>query len=172
MARENNVIMPSQRSMLRLLWVSGLVIALDQLTKIWLSNQLHYGEPVVVTSFFNINLAYNLGSAFSFLDDAGGWQRWMFTGLALVVSGFLLQWLRKTTAEEKLQAYGLVLVIGGALGNAIDRIAYGHVVDFLQFHYAGYAFPTFNVADSSIFCGAVLLIWESFRSEQKKKAQS
>jgi signal peptidase II len=158
--------------MLRLLWVSAAVIALDQLTKIWASASLDYAVPLVITSFFNINLAHNTGAAFSFLDTAGGWQRWMFILLAVVISGFLTQWLRNTDRHEKAQAYGLVLIIGGALGNAIDRIVYGHVVDFLQFHYASHAFPTFNVADSAIFCGAVLLIWESFRSEQNKKAES
>jgi len=159
--------------MLRLLWVSVTVIALDQLTKVWASASLDYAVPLVITPFFNINLAHNTGAAFSFLDDAGGWQRWMFILLAIVVSGLLVQWLRKTGSHEKAQAYGLVLIIGGALGNAIDRVIYGHVVDFLQFHYAGYAFPTFNVADSAIFCGAVLLIWESFRAEQRqKKAES
>ena len=164
--------MPSQSSMLRLLWVSVAVIALDQLTKVWASSALDYAVPLVITPFFNINLAHNLGAAFSFLDNAGGWQRWMFIGLAIAVSGLLTQWLRKTERHEKAQAYGLVLIIGGALGNAIDRIVYGHVVDFLQFHYAGHAFPTFNIADSAIFCGAVLLIWESFRAEQNKKVES
>jgi signal peptidase II len=158
--------------MLRLLWISAAVIAVDQLTKLWASSSLDYAVPLVITSFFNINLAHNTGAAFSFLDNAGGWQRWMFIALAVVVSGLLTQWLRNTGREEKAQAYGLVLIIGGALGNAIDRVAYGHVVDFLQFHYAGYAFPTFNIADSAIFCGAVLLIWESFRSEQNKRAES
>jgi signal peptidase II len=159
--------------MMRLLWVSVAVIVLDQLTKVWASSALDYQVPLVITSFFNINLAHNTGAAFSFLDSAGGWQRWMFIVLAIAVSGLLIQWLRKTDNEERWQAYGLVLIIGGALGNAIDRIVYGHVVDFLQFHYAGYAFPTFNVADSAIFCGAVLLIFESFRSEQKQnKAES
>jgi len=158
--------------MLRLLWVSVAVIALDQLTKGWASSSLDYAVPLVITSFFNINLAHNTGAAFSFLDGAGGWQRWMFIGLAIGVSGLLTQWLRKTSRHEKAQAYGLVLIIGGALGNAFDRIVYGHVVDFLQFHYAGYAFPTFNVADSAIFCGAVLLIWESFRAEQNNKVES
>ena len=159
--------------MLRLLWISVVVIALDQLTKGWASNALDYQVPLVITSFFNINLAHNTGAAFSFLNSAGGWQRWMFIVLAIVVSGLLIQWLRKTGDDEKAQAYGLVLIIGGALGNAIDRVIYGHVVDFLQFHYAGYAFPTFNVADSAIFCGAVLLIFEGFRAEQRqKKAES
>jgi signal peptidase II len=159
--------------MLRLLWISVAVIVMDQITKGWANSALDYQMPLVITSFFNINLAHNTGAAFSFLDSAGGWQRWMFIILAFVVSGLLIQWLRKTGRDEKAQAYGLVLIIGGALGNAIDRIVYGHVVDFLQFHYAGYAFPTFNVADSAIFCGAVLLILESFRAEQKQnKAES
>ncbi|MBD3671748.1 MAG: lipoprotein signal peptidase [Gammaproteobacteria bacterium] len=159
--------------MLYMLWISVLVIILDQVTKIWADGSLHYGIPIEITFFFNINLAYNTGAAFSFLGNAGGWQRWMFITLAFAVSAMLVQWLRKTQAHERWQAYGLVLIIGGALGNALDRIFYGHVVDFIQFHYAGYAFPTFNVADMSIFCGAMLLIIESFRAErQSKKMES
>ena len=138
-----------------------LVIA-DQWTKHAVSSNLRYGESLPVTSFFNLVLVYNRGAAFSFLSDAGGWQRVFFivvTSAAIIV----LAWLIAMHESEKLFRWGLTLILGGAIGNLIDRIAYGHVIDFLDFHLAGWHFWAFNVADSAITVGAILLILDSFR---------
>ncbi len=150
----------------RWLWLSALVVVLDQLSK-WLAQhylQLH--QPVPVTPMFNLTLMYNTGAAFSFLSDAGGWQRWFFTALAMVVSIVLIVWLRRLPSGERGQALGLSLIIGGAIGNLIDRLLLGHVVDFIQVYYDVYYWPAFNLADSAITVGAVLLIALSFRGER------
>jgi len=158
--------------MLRLLWISVAVFVLDQWSKSWMSERLTYLVPEEVTFFFNLTLAHNTGAAFSFLSDAGGWQRWFFVILAIVVSAVLVVWVKRLTSQQALEATGLVLIIGGALGNGWDRAIDGYVVDFLSFHYAGYYFATFNVADIAIFCGAVLLIFESLRVAKQEKAHS
>lgn len=135
-------------------------IALDQLTKWWIVGAFKEGERFNVLPFFDLILAYNPGAAFSFLAGAGGWQRWFFTVLALVVSIFILLWLRKE--KRFLPSLGLTLVLGGALGNVIDRLIHGKVVDFLLFYWQDWSYPAFNVADTAITCGAILLIWDSF----------
>jgi len=144
-----------------LVWLalSALVIALDQLTKhIAIAALEPYHAQAVIPGFLNWTLAYNAGAAFSFLHDAGGWQRWLFTGLAIVVSIVLVVWLRRTDRGEWRTALPLALVIGGALGNLIDRIRFGHVTDFIEVYYQQWSWPAFNVADSAISVGAVLLI--------------
>lgn len=158
--------------MLRLIWVSVVVFVLDQWSKGWSSANLTYLVPQKVTSFFNLTLAHNTGAAFSFLSDAGGWQRWFFVVLAIVVTAVLVVWVKRLTSEQMLEATGLVLIIGGALGNGWDRAIDGYVVDFLSFHYAGYYFATFNVADIAIFCGAMILIFESLRVAKQEKART
>lgn len=140
-----------------------LVLVLDQGSKALAQSLLEYARPVPVFSWFNLTLHYNEGAAFSFLSDAGGWQRWLFTGLALAVSGALIVWVWSLPREQGLLALALALVLGGALGNVIDRVLLGHVVDFISVHYAGRYFPTFNIADSAISVGAVLLLLDSFR---------
>ena len=142
--------------------VSLVLVIADQWTKYAISSNLRYGESVSITSFFNLVLVYNKGAAFSFLSNAGGWQRVFFiavTCAAIVV----LMWLIARHENEKLFRWGLTLILGGAIGNLIDRIAYGHVIDFLDFHFAGWHFWAFNVADSAITVGAALLILDSFR---------
>ena len=139
----------------------GLVIA-DQWTKFAITSNLRYGESLAVTSFFNLVLVYNKGAAFSFLSDAGGWQRFFFIGITIAAIA-MLTWLIAKHHEEKVFRWGLTLILGGAIGNLIDRVAYGHVVDFLDFHAAGWHFWAFNVADSAITIGAGLLILDSFR---------
>ncbi len=146
--------------------ISAVVIALDLFTKHLVQSALAYGEHIVITSFFNLVLTYNAGAAFSFLSDASGWQRWFFSGIAASASVLIVYLLRKHAAE-KLFCISLSLVLGGALGNLWDRITLGHVVDFLDFHISGYHWPAFNVADSAIFVGAMLLIVESFRHKEK-----
>lgn len=150
------------------LWllVSAVVLVLDQTTKYAITQSLVRGEHIAITSFFNLVLTYNAGAAFSFLSDAGGWQRWFFSGIAAGASVLIIYLLHKHTAE-KLFCTALSLILGGALGNLWDRIMLGHVVDFLDFYVGGYHWPAFNVADSAIFVGAALLILDSFRQKGK-----
>jgi signal peptidase II len=147
----------------RWLLLAVVIIILDQTSKLAISSHFVYGESLTITSFFNLVLAHNTGAAFSFLSDAGGMQRWLFSLIAIVASVWIVWLLRKHQAE-KLFALALALILGGALGNLIDRIAYGYVVDFLDFHWAGYHFAAFNVADAAITLGAMLLILDSLRS--------
>lgn len=149
-------------SWLRWLGLSAVVIVLDQITKHWITSAFQLGDSITVTSFFNLVLAYNTGAAFSFLAGAGGWQRAFFIAIAAVASALLIYLLRKPH-NHRLLNLALALILGGAIGNLIDRIRLGHVVDFVQVHGGGYFFPAFNVADSAITVGAALLIWDSFR---------
>ncbi|MBX2880873.1 MAG: signal peptidase II [Granulosicoccus sp.] len=135
-----------------------VIIVLDQITKIWADRSLDMYQQVFVTSFFNITKAYNYGAAFSFLDNEGGWQRWMFTGISLIVSIVLTIWLYRMTKLEKWLSLAIALILGGAIGNLIDRAVLGYVVDFVQVHWNHHYFPSFNVADAAISCGAVLLL--------------
>jgi signal peptidase II len=146
----------------RWLGLAALIIVLDQISKLAISSHFFYGESLRVTGFFNLVLAHNTGAAFSFLNDAGGWQRWLFTAIAIVASVWIVRLLRQH-AQQTLFCLALALVLGGALGNLIDRVAYGYVVDFLYFYWGKYDFPAFNIADSAISVGAVLLIWDSFK---------
>src|SRR5690606_27740289 len=134
-----------------------VVLVLDQWTKGWAESALRMYQPMEVLPFFNLTLAYNEGAAFSFLAGAGGWQRWFFAGIALVASVVILVWLVRGR-DSRIVAAALALILGGALGNLWDRLALGHVVDFLDFHWAGYHFPAFNIADSAITVGAALII--------------
>ena len=147
---------------LRWLALSAIVIGLDQLTKSWITSGFQLGDSITITSFFNLVLAYNTGAAFSFLADAGGWQRVFFIAIAVIASIVIVYLLLKPQNDTLMNA-ALALILGGAIGNVIDRVLLGHVVDFIQVHGAGYYFPAFNVADSAITVGAALLIWDSFR---------
>ena len=147
---------------LRWLALSAIVIGLDQLTKSWITSGFQLGDSITITSFFNLVLAYNTGAAFSFLADAGGWQRVFFIAIAVIASIVIVYLMRKPQNDTLMNA-ALALILGGAIGNVIDRVRLGHVVDFIQVHGAGYYFPAFNVADSAITVGAALLIWDSFR---------
>ena len=157
--------------MLRLLWLSGLVIVVDQLTKFWIMATFEDYEVLVIWPVFNLTLVYNTGAAFSFLSDAGGWQRWFFIGLAILVSLAMVLWMRQLQPRERLTGYGLALVIGGAIGNVIDRIWLGKVVDFLQWHWEDWYWPSFNVADSAITLGVVLLLVDGLRVSGMSKDQ-
>jgi len=143
--------------------IAALVIIADQLTKFIAVENLQYQIPVYVMPSFNWFLAYNTGAAFSFLGDAGGWQRWFFIGLAIVVSIVLLIWLRNLKDDRKWEAFSLALILGGAIGNVIDRIYLGHVIDFIQLYYDTFYWPAFNVADSAICVGAAILIWDGLK---------
>ena len=146
----------------RWLGLATLVVLLDQASKAWVLASFRYLESVVVTPFFNLVLVYNSGAAFSFLAGAGGWQKWFFVVLALGISAWLLSLLRHH-AQERLLPTALSLILGGALGNVIDRLRFDVVVDFLDFHLAGYHWPAFNVADSAITVGVALMLWHQFR---------
>ena len=143
----------------RWLMLAAAVIVADFASKAWVLSAFHLHESVAVTSFFNLVLVFNPGASFSFLADAGGWQRWFFIVLALAISAWLVVMIRQH-ARERLMPAALALVLGGALGNVIDRVRFGAVVDFLDFHVAGWHFPAFNVADSAISVGVILLIWQ------------
>jgi signal peptidase II len=143
------------------LLMSVVIVLLDFWTKGLATESLTLYRPVEVTSWLNMTLAHNYGAAFSFLSDAGGWQRWLFTGLASVVTLVLIVWLFRLTAREKLTAVGLCLIIGGAVGNLIDRIVNGYVVDFIDVFYQGWHWPAFNLADSAITGGVILLLLDA-----------
>lgn len=138
--------------------IALVVVALDQISKVWAEQALAYGRPVEVFGWFNLTLVYNRGAAFSFLSQAGGWQRGFFILIGLVAVAILLGWLRKLQPQERWQGLGLALILGGAVGNLIDRARHGYVVDFIDWHYAGWHWPTFNLADSAITAGVVLLL--------------
>jgi signal peptidase II len=142
-----------------------IVLVLDVATKRWVESILFHGQQIPLTGFFNLVLTYNAGAAFSFLSDAAGWQRWFFSAIAASASALIIYLLRKHAAE-KMFCIALSLILGGALGNLWDRITLGHVVDFLDFHISNYHWPAFNVADSGIFLGAMLLILDSFRRKE------
>jgi len=148
------------------LGLSALIVAADQLAKYAAVHGLAAGTPVEVTSFFNLALVYNAGAAFSILSHAAGWQRWLFIAVALIASAWIV-WLLRKYPHERLFALALSLVLAGAIGNVIDRILVGAVIDFLDFHALGYHWPAFNVADSAITCGAALLIWDALRPREK-----
>lgn len=151
-------------------WLSGGVVVLDQAIKHLAETLLVMHQPVPVLPSFNLLLTYNTGAAFSFLARAGGWQRWFFLTLGLAVSIGLIIWLRRLKPEQKWLALALALILGGAVGNLIDRIWLGQVIDFIQLYYDRWYFPAFNVADSAISIGAVLLVLDSLWGEQRSSA--
>jgi len=152
---------PSAR-LLPWLGIALAVIVLDQLAKTLIIGNFHLGEGRTVTSFFNIVRVHNTGAAFSFLAGASGWQRWFFIGLGSVAAAFIV-WMLRKHGGQRLFGWALSLILGGALGNVIDRLLHGYVVDFIQLHHKGWYFPSFNVADSAISVGAALLILDELR---------
>ena len=150
------------------LWVSVVVVILDQCTKLLADAMLSMHQSVVLLPFLALRKAYNYGAAFSFLGDASGWQRWFFIVLALVVMGILVAWLRRLPAGNTGARVALVLILGGAVGNVIDRAVYGYVIDFIDVFYGSWHWPTFNIADSAISVGAFLLLVDAFREHRKE----
>ena len=148
----------------RYLSISAIVIAVDLYTKHLIQKAFAFGDLRPVTSFFDLVRYHNQGAAFGFLNDAGGWQKWFFNGIAVVASIVIIYLLKKHTSQ-KLFCAGLALVLGGAIGNLYDRITLGYVVDFLNFHINNYYWPAFNVADSAICVGVALLLWDSFKQK-------
>jgi signal peptidase II len=147
-----------------MLWlgIALVVVLLDQVTKIAMNKLLLYGQSEPITTYFNLVMVYNKGAAFSFLSDQPGWQRYFFTGVSVIASVFIL-WMLNRNPEQRLFCWSLALILGGAIGNLIDRIAYGYVIDFLDFHAHGWHWPAFNVADSAITVGAILFVLDEFR---------
>ena len=148
------------------LWLSMVVIVLDQATKFLATRFLALYERVEVLPVLDFTLLHNTGAAFSLLAGASGWQRWFFIGLASVVSAVLVVWIWRTPRGEKLLPLALSLILGGAIGNVIDRVLHGYVVDFIHAHWGGAYFPAFNIADSAITVGAALLILDAFREKR------
>ena len=146
--------------------IALIVLVLDQLTKTWVIAEFYLGQREIITSFFNLVHVHNYGAAFSFLSDAGGWQRWFFAALSAVVSAVIVVWISRLPKTRWIEGLALALILGGALGNLYDRLVLGYVVDFLDFHWSGSHFPAFNVADSGITTGAVLLILDMFITDQ------
>lgn len=167
MATKNRFSSKPQSGMMPWLGIAAIIILLDQLSKITITKLFKFGEEQVVTSFFNLVLAYNRGAAFSFLANGNGWQRYFFSAIGIVAALYIVHLLRRN-AGQRLFCWALALILGGAIGNVIDRIMYGHVVDFLDFHYRNWGhFPAFNIADSAITLGAVLFIVDELRRVNK-----
>ena len=160
-----------------LLWlgIALVVLLADQITKLLIVDSFAWGDSQPISGYFNLVRVHNSGAAFSMLSSASGWQRWLFTGIGVVATGFIL-WMLRSHPTQKLFCFALALVLGGAVGNVIDRLAYGHVIDFLDFHwdflaplfYQGH-FPAFNVADSAISVGAVCLILDELLRVRRSK---
>jgi len=153
--------------MVRWLALAALIVFADQLTKYAVVQYFAVNQAVAITPFLNLALVYNPGAAFSFLSDAAGWQRGLFITIALVASVWIV-WLLRKYPHQHLFALALSLVLAGAVGNVIDRVLTGAVIDFLDFHAFGWHWPAFNVADSAITCGAVLLVWDALRPQRRK----
>ena len=153
----------ARRGTLGWLWSSFAVVALDQATKLAAVKWLDPASSVELAPVLGLVLAYNTGAAFSILSTAGGWQRWLFIGLAVAISAFIVHWMRDLPRSARLTPFALSLILGGAAGNVIDRVRIGAVVDFIDFHVGGWHWPAFNVADSAICTGAALLVIGAFR---------
>lgn len=145
-----------------------LILVADQVTKMLILQSYQWGDATHITPFFNIVRAHNTGAAFSFLAQAGGWQRWLFTGFGLIAALFIL-WQLRAHPGQKLFAFALASILGGAIGNVIDRMMHGYVVDFLDFHWAGSHFPAFNVADAGISVGAALLVLDELLRVRRER---
>lgn len=174
--REEEAAVPHRKAPGFWTWMAGalLIIALDQATKIYFDGAMQYGERWNVLPFFDFTLLYNPGAAFSFLADGTGWQRWLFTAIAVAATGLIIHLLRRNPAQTLFCA-SLTCILGGAIGNALDRVQHGHVIDFLLFYWKNWHFPAFNVADVSITCGAILLVLDELlrlRREKRKAAKS
>jgi signal peptidase II len=158
--------------MMKWLWLSLVAVILDQGTKLAVDSTMQLYQSIQVLPYFNLTYVHNTGAAFSFLSQAGGWQRWFFAGLAIAISIGITFWLSRLQKHEVLLAAALSLVLGGAVGNLIDRLAYGYVIDFLDVYYRDWHWPAFNIADSAITLGVALMLAETFGLGQQKKGVS
>ncbi|WDE08156.1 signal peptidase II [Thalassomonas viridans] len=153
---------------LRWIWLTLVFLVIDQVTKHWVAGTMDLYQSIKVLSFFNITYVHNPGAAFSFLADQPGWQRWFFAAIATIASVVFVVWLAKTPKENKMLGIAFALMLSGALGNLIDRVLLGYVIDFLDFYIGSYRWPAFNIADSAIFVGAALMILDSFKGSGKE----
>lgn len=158
--------------MLKWLWLSLVVLSLDQASKLAVASTMRLYESIQIAPFFRLTYVHNTGAAFSFLSEAGGWQRWFFAALAFVISIVITAWLARLKKHETLLAVSLALVLGGAVGNLIDRLAYGYVIDFLDVYYQAWHWPAFNIADSAITLGVGLMLLESFGAVNSKTGET
>jgi signal peptidase II len=155
----------------RWLGVTAVVVLLDQLSKVWIVRHYAYGESLALLPVLNVTLRFNPGAAFSFLADASGWQRWLFTGLAVAVGAAIVVWLSRLDGRaQRLLAFSLSLILAGALGNLIDRLRIGHVIDFVDVHWKDVHFPAFNVADSAITVGAILMLIDAWLGGRRRSS--
>lgn len=154
------------------LWLTIIALVIDQVSKQWVANSMELLDTIKLLPIFSITYIHNPGAAFSFLADQGGWQRWFFTLIALTASIIFAIWLAKTPKKNTVLSIALALMLSGAIGNLIDRVLFGYVIDFIDFHWAGYTFPIFNLADSAIFLGAVLMVFDSFKKDANKSVIS
>jgi signal peptidase II len=159
----------SSSTMLPWLGLALLLLIADQFTKVLILGYYRLGDATYVTSFFNVVRVHNTGAAFSFLSSASGWQRWFFTGIGIAAALFIL-WMLKSHAGQKLFSFAMACILGGAVGNVVDRALHGYVVDFLDFHYANWHFPAFNIADSAITVGAVCLVLDELLRVRRAKS--
>mgnify|MGYP000054673459 FL=1 len=171
MTAPENATTNSTPTLWRWLFLAAVLIVLDQVTKLYFDSSLRYGQRINVLPFFDFTLLYNPGAAFSFLAQAEGWQRWFFTILGLLASAFILGMMHKNRSNKRMML-ALTLILGGAVGNVIDRIAYGHVVDFLLFYWKDWYYPAFNIADTGITLGAILLILDELLRLRGQHARS
>lgn len=158
----------SSSGMLPWLGLALILLIADQFTKVLILGYYRLGDATYVTSFFNVVRVHNTGAAFSFLASESGWQRWFFTGIGVAAAGFII-WMLKSHAGQKLFSFAMACILGGAIGNVVDRTLHGYVVDFLDFHYGNWHFPAFNVADSAITIGAVCLILDELARVRRGK---
>lgn len=154
---------------LRFIWISVLAFVLDQLTKQLVIAKMELYQSIQLTGFFNLTYVHNYGAAFSILYDAGGWQRYFLSTIAILVSIVIVWWLRQATKQQVILPVAFAFILGGALGNVFDRMVYGYVIDFLDFYIGSYHWPAFNIADSVIFIGAVLLIIDMIKNKEDKE---
>jgi len=154
---------------LRWLWLTLICLIADQVTKHWVAGSFNLYESVQLLPIFSLTYVHNPGAAFSFLADQGGWQRWFFTAIAAIACVVFIVWLAKTPKQQTLISVAFALMLSGAFGNLIDRVLFGYVIDFIDFHWQGSHFPAFNIADSMIFIGAALMILDSFTGEDAGK---
>ena len=155
--------------MMKWLWLSLLAVVLDQISKLAIAGSMQLYQSIQVVPFFKLTYVHNTAAALSFLSEAGGWQRWFFAGLALMISVVIAVWLARLKTNETLLAVALALVLGGAVGNLIDRLVYGYVIDFLDVYYETWHWPAFNIADSAITLGVILMLAESFGVGKSKE---
>ncbi|MAG75681.1 MAG: signal peptidase II [Colwelliaceae bacterium] len=152
---------------LKWLWLTLLFLVVDQVTKHWVTGTFDLYESVAIMPYFNLTYVHNEGAAFSFLADQGGWQRWLFAAIATAACVLFTYWMAKTPASNKVLGVGFALMLSGAMGNLIDRVLLGYVIDFLDFYIGNSHWPAFNIADSVIFVGAALMIYDSFTSDSE-----